>query len=80
MYNNHVIHFWDSLGDFHIPLAKLWVGEKSTVVSNFHLTQNIFLESHLHSLERSWEPALKSQCLAHSRRSIDATCSLVAAN
>ena len=44
MYNNHVIHF-GAFGDFHIPLAKLSMGEKSTLVSNFHLTPNLQLSS-----------------------------------
>ena len=42
VYNNHVIHF-GAFGDFHIPLAKLSMGEKSTLVSNFHLTPNLQL-------------------------------------
>ena len=50
VYNNHVIRFGASLGDFHIPLAKLSMGEKSTLVSNFHLTpklQLLFFWSHI---------------------------------
>ena len=50
VYNNHVIHFGASLGDFHIPLAKLSMGEKSSLVSNFHLSlklQLLFSWSHV---------------------------------
>lgn len=41
VYNEHVIDFGDSLGDFHILPAELWAGEKSALVSNFHLTQKL---------------------------------------